>query len=128
MPNPIEVEISVTQEKVPIYVMVDTFAEYRQQALIMCPDGQSFEASGAGEARRIGFWKFHAGNTGKYTFKVFIQHDDGSGLKPSQSVATGSFTCLSLAETVVFSEDLTDNDLNDCLVTFRWFSSGGSDK
>jgi hypothetical protein len=124
MPNPINVSIPVTQPNVTLYIAVDTYAAYTQQATIQPSNGQPFIASGSGEGKRIGFWTYPIGNAGIYNFNVWLQYNDGSGFKNSGSVSTGAFSTRSLNQTVVFSEDSTDNDGNDCFVTFMWFQSG----
>ncbi|RJQ46198.1 MAG: hypothetical protein C4528_07360 [Gammaproteobacteria bacterium] len=128
MPNPINVNISVTQPNVTLYIMVDTFAAYTQQATIQCPNQQTLTANGNGEGKRIGFWTYPISTPGIYSFQCLIQYNDGSGFKPSQAVASGAFSTLSLNQTVVFSEDAGDSDMNDCFVTFMWFASGVTPK
>jgi hypothetical protein len=129
MSNPINVTIPVTQNKVTLYITVDTFALFTQQATIQPQNGgQQMVASGSGEGKRVGFWTYSIPTAGLYTFSVWLQFDngDGTGFRDSGSVYAGSFSTHSLNQTVVFSEDQTDNDANDCFVTFMWFQTGAS--
>lgn len=128
MSNPINVSISVTQPNVTLYIMVDTFAAYTQKADIQCPNQKTFTASGNGEGKRIGYWTYPISAAGIYTFQCRIQYDDGSGFKLSKEVATGSFSTLSLNQTIVFSEDAGDSDMNDCFITFMWFAKNVAQK
>jgi hypothetical protein len=129
MANPIVVSIPITQAPTTLYITVDTYAAFTQQATIQPNNGthpQPFVAQGSGEGTRIGFWTFQAATTGIYTFNILIKYNDGSGFKNSAGVSTGAFATRSLNQTVVFSEDYTDNDDNDCFITFMWFQSGVS--
>jgi|GEM_PF-2484238 len=124
MANPIAVNIPVTQANVTLYIAVDSYASYIQQATIQRSGGQPLVARGNGEGVRIGFWTVPIASPGIYTFSVWIQYNDGSGFKNSSAVSTGSFSTRSLNQTVVFSEDASDNDDNDCFITFMWFQGG----
>lgn len=126
MQNPAIVKIPVTQPNVPLYVMVDTFATYAQRVTIQMPDGTPYVAMGSGEGKRIGYIKYPVATPGIYTFIVHIQYNDGSGYKDSKAVSQGALQLETLNQTVIFSEDSTDGDKNDCFITFMWFSTGAS--
>jgi hypothetical protein len=123
MPNPLIVTLALTQPNKTIYIAVDTYASYVQKATIQGPNGQPLLATGNGEGKRIGFWTYQAGAVGLYAFNVYIQYNDGSGFKNSSAVTAAEIGTGTLHQTVVFSEDSTDDDSNDCFVTFMWFSA-----
>lgn len=129
MPNPINVSISVTQPNVKLYISVDSFSSYTQQATIQCPNQQTLLSTGSGENARQDSWAYPITATGIYDFECYIEYDDGtgSGLQPSQSVQTASINQYSLNQTVVFSEDSGDGDMNDCFITFIWFGTGSDE-
>ncbi len=125
MPNPISVPIVITESSADLYIAVDAYADNIQRADIQCPDGQMYTAEGQKghqpEGTRIGYWKYPIKNAGTYTFVCRLQYDDGSGYKPSKYVSSGSFQVETLHQSVVFSEDSGDQDMNDCFLTFMWF-------
>lgn len=127
MPNPIKVIIAVSQPTT-IFIMADTFAAWQQRVTVQCPDNKTLMASGGGEGKRIAYWKYPVQSSGMYAFGIYIEHNDGSDWIPNNEVASGSFSAFSLHQTVVFSEDMADGDMNDCFVTMMWFSSGGDSR
>jgi hypothetical protein len=120
MPNPISVTLSVTQATT-VYISVDSYADYQQQATIQTPTGP-LVCSGNGEGRRIGFWSYPVPSPGQYKFHIQIQYNSGSGFQNSSQVQAAGLNAVTLNQVVVFSEDAGDNDDNDCLVTFMWFT------
>jgi hypothetical protein len=123
MPNPLVVNVALTQPNKTLYIAVDTYAAYTQKATIQGPNGRPLVATGNGEGTRIGFWTYPTTAVGLYAFNVYIQFNDGSGFRNSAAVSAADVSTGTLHQTVVFSEDSGDGDNNDCFVTFMWFSS-----
>lgn len=122
MANPIIARVTTTSPNTVVYILADSYAAYTQQVSIQVPNGQPLVATGSGEGKRIGYWTFNAPTAGTYTFPVLIQYNDGSGFKNSSMVQQASFSAVTLNQVVIFSEDANDNDDNDCIVTFMWFT------
>ena len=122
MANPLQVNVPITRANTPLYIMVDTYASFTQKVTIQPASGQPLIAQGSGEGTRIGFWTTNVASPGLATYVVLIQYNDGTGFKSSSMVQQASFSAVTLNQVVLFSEDSTDKDDNDCMVTFMWFT------
>ena len=127
MSNPIRVTLPITEPNTKLYIMVDSYAAYKQLATIQPDAGEPLIAPGSGEGVRIGFWETMVENPGLIGYNVLIQYDDnsGAGYQNSSMVQQASFSAVTLNQVVLFSEDANDQDDNDCLVTFMWFTPTG---
>ncbi|HKO57282.1 MAG TPA: fucose-binding lectin II [Thermoanaerobaculia bacterium] len=115
----------MTQPNTTIYVTIETFASYTQQVTLTLPDNSSKAYTGTGEFQQIGAVAYDVTDPGDYQFTVQIQYQT-SATAPwqlSSDVIPQTVVIGTLNYTVAFSEDSTDDDNNDSLVTFRWFSS-----
>jgi len=122
MANPIAVNLPITKANTTLYIMVDTYAAYAQKVTIQPAGGQPYVAQGSGEGNRIGFWTTNVPTAGLANYVVLVQYNDGSGFKNSSMVQQAAFSAVTLNQVVLFSEDATDKDDNDCMVTFMWFT------
>ncbi|WP_174274767.1 fucose-binding lectin II [Sphingomonas bacterium] len=122
MPNPIVINVPITQANTTLYIMADTYAAFTQQVSIQVPNGQPLVATGNGEGKRVGYWTLSFPTVGIYTFSVLVQYNSGSGYQNSSLVQQAQLGAVTLNQIVVFSEDANDNDDNDCLITFMWFN------
>jgi|GEM_PF-7095176 len=127
----ITVPISVTSvsKTSTIFIDVDTYAALYQQVTVTGPNGTKIinAAVGNGENSRIASGQYSVSAVGIYNFTVQIAH--GSS-KTGPWTASQIYTPVSsntvaptLLQYTVASEDQSDNDYNDALVSFRLFSA-----
>jgi hypothetical protein len=125
--NPLTVPVMVTTIPTVIYIMPITFASWTQKVTVTPPGDNPtpWEAQGSGEGNQLAMWSYPV-NTGTppqvFNFQVHIQHWNGNAWVDNPFCGTTNSSSLTAHVNWVFSEDSTDNDLNDCFVEFVWFN------
>jgi hypothetical protein len=118
--NPIQVKVYL-ETPMNVYFAATTYSGWTQIVTVTPPGGAPLTQQGHGEGTLIGqspYWL----PAGPSTFEVHFQYDNGSGPQDSIMVQQASFAVGTLNQIVVFSEDGADEDDNDCIVTFTWFT------
>jgi hypothetical protein len=127
----VTVPISVTSvsSSATIFIEVDTYASLYQQVTVTAPNGATLikQVVGNGENVQIATASYPVKSTGIYNFGVTINHSTSKSgpWTPSNIYSPFSTNTIAptLTQTTVASEDQSDNDYNDTLVTFRLFST-----